>query len=290
MDSQDNRNDRNNTRDVGMGEIGTARTVSFLREDRGLSVERMREYLASEKGKRTLIISLVVLAIVIFLVIAASMSLPGQPLYGVKTTVLEPAGTVFSLSEEARAERHLKLMEERLEELKALNERGVVEEGAAAALSAHVSKNVANFVSITQGSEERTLDRMVVIRLTNNFAAVTQVMEDIGEDNESLLTFADTIAEQRREALRRLRDEVEVYVSLTDDAGVQEFLTDELNAVSERVDDEDVSEDTRTRIGRSIEDVAAALVANDAEAALDAALEARRLISLEEYWGDVAAL
>ena len=274
----------NNERQEGSGTSKMrTRTISFLPEDYGFNRERIRNYLESEDGKRVGIVAAVTVVAILVLSILASISLPGQAFYGLKTNVFENVGGMFSWTTESKARHNLTLMRERLVEVKRLGSREPVSENAVATFSSQVQKNAQAFVLLTEGSEERTLDREVVINLTNDFASVASAIEEVAEDHESLLPVADTVGDVRRAATRRLGDEIEVYVSLAPDEDLRGFITDELQRIGDRVARGDLGEDTTNRVGRSLADVAQAIAVNDAPDAVEAIFEAKRLIAAEEY-------
>lgn len=279
MDDKFNRDINGERVDV---EPAEERTVSFLRERRSFSIESMREYATSPQGKRNFIIAGVVLALLLLILVLSAASLPGQLLYGVKTNVLEGMGGLVRFTTESQAAYQRDLLETRLSETKRLAQRETVDEGAVSALTAATLENVEAYMALTQPSEERTLDRRVVLELSNSFVIQLSVMEEIAEGNESLVAFAEVVSDAESDAMRRLRDEIEVYVSLIDDAGLHTFLSSELQDISSRVDEGGLSQDTQDRVGRMLGDVAEAVVDNDAAEAIEAIFEAKRLIASDE--------
>lgn len=257
------------------------RTVSFLREERGWDIDRVREYAASPRGKRTLMIGLGALVVLLLVFVLASISLPGQLLYGVKTNVIEGTGNALRVTTESKAAYQVDLMRTRLDETKRLDKRGVVNEGALSALAAQTEKNTTAFLTLTAPSEERTLDRAALLTRSNEFVTLIDAIEEVAEENESMLAFGDSVAGIGSDAMRRLRDEIEVYVSLIDDTELHEFLSAELNEISDRVDAGGLRQETQDTIGRILGDVAEAIVDNDAAEAIEAIFQAKRLIALE---------
>jgi hypothetical protein len=282
MDTQNNRGDKDENVDETASQ---ARTVSFLREKRSWNSARFRDYFRSPEGKRVGIVALVVLFAAVVLWIVASMSLPGQALYGLKTNVFEPLGGALRWTKENQAAYHVDLMKERFEEVRQLATRESISEGAVAALSNRVNENAEAFQSLTQPSEERALGTRAVIDLTSEFASVASAIEEVAEDAEPLASLADAVADIRRAALSRLDDEIEVYVSIVGDEDLRAFLTEELTEINDRISAENLSEEMTNRVGRSLADVAEAVAANNAVDAIVNIFEAHRLIDSEVYLG-----
>lgn len=75
---------------------------------------------------------------------AATQSLPGEPLYGIKVNIVEPIGMALRIGEEARANYQLSLMDKRIKELETLEREGRSSDKAERQSSSAMLKNISN--------------------------------------------------------------------------------------------------------------------------------------------------
>lgn len=101
----------------------------------------VRSYFIDSKQRLAAVASILIL-LVSGTTYASALSLPGDPLYGMKIHIIEPIELAFQFDEESKNEYRISLLQKRLTELEKLREEGRLDENAQQASFEAVRKNV----------------------------------------------------------------------------------------------------------------------------------------------------
>lgn len=101
----------------------------------------VRSYFIDSKQRLAAVASILIL-LVSGTTYASALSLPGDPLYGMKIHIIEPIGLAFQFDDESKNEYRISLLQKRLTELEKLREEGRLDENAQQASFEAVRKNV----------------------------------------------------------------------------------------------------------------------------------------------------
>lgn len=198
---------------------------------------------------------------------AAEKSLPGDPLYPIKTDVIEPIIEAFTLDQRERAEKVIKNAERRLEELMILFEVEEEEENIAIASDAFVKKMVKarNEISALNVPESAKIELQK--KLLTTLETYVAVLERNGGDHyrsiiENVSTSGNSLQEDFVASIDTLFD-------ASDTDTVRDTINSIVNSFSEEMEVESTIEDARINIlTDAIDDAADELEHDDAREAL----------------------
>jgi hypothetical protein len=102
----------------------------------------------------------VAMAIIVLLVsgtsYASAMSLPGDLLYDIKVTIIEPIGLTLRFGEKSKNEYRISLLQKRVTELEKLRQRGGIDENSQRASSKATNKNIKELESNVMLNKQET--------------------------------------------------------------------------------------------------------------------------------------
>ena len=238
-------------------------------------------------------IGVVLAAVIIILVVVwfmAARSLPGSALYPIKTDFFESLDSSVQLSNEGKADQHVHLLSNRLNELKALVTREQISQKAIQDLRTQVERNTQGIYEALNADGENNLQSQNALRILEDLVGLTSAMEVIGESDERFGDFGDFMEDARREASNTYSDRVDRFVEREMPDVIYEFIKTQLTRVSRELENdtlpEDVIDDAEVYINR----VAPSMSEGDLPRAINAIAEALRFIRIESLGANKIAL
>lgn len=207
-------------------------------------------------------------------------SLPGSALYSIKTDIIEQLDTSVQLSDESRAHAQIRLLENRLDELKKLAKRDDISDDALAKLQTVADRHRATFMD-TLGDTQSGSTTVAELRMIADFSHIASAMEVIAENDGRMKAFGDYVEDVRREAVNAYRDKIDRFVERETPENIFNLIATNLTAVSTALENENLTKDTINDAETYIARVEPSLTEGDYPRALNAIAEAMRFIQID---------
>jgi hypothetical protein len=236
--------------------------------------------------KKGLVVAIVVFLLLIVFGIIASRSLPGEALYGFKTSVIEELNRSVQFGTEAGANHEISRLEQRLDEIKRLKEKGPLSDSARTALENMVLKHSKAVTAAVQ-DQNSMLTPTDKLSLLERYAGVAAAMETVSESDPELTALGDFMEDRRREAVSLYREQVDRFVERETPANIFEFIKQLLSNVSNELQNGNLTENTIDDAEVYINRVGPAMAEGDYPKAINSIAEAMRFIAVEKYGANV---
>jgi len=239
-------------------------------------------HFSNDKRKKLVLGAVIIVLALLSLGFIAQRSLPGGVFYDLKTRVIENLNESAQASKESKANYQTTRMEARLEELKALTEKGSLSAEAQEDLRALTTLHTQTLKKAValQADEVPT---PAMLRAISNFSDVAAAMETISEREEFLQELGEHMEDVRREAVNLYQEQSDRYVERETPENIFELVRTLLSDVSNEINNAGISDDTIDDAEVYISRVGPALAAGDYPRALTAVAEAKRFIMIEKY-------
>lgn len=247
--------------------------------------ERLGIHTLSAKAKKDALIALIVLLVLVAFGFAISRSLPGEALYGLKTNFLEELDAAVQFTDTSRARQEINRMEERLSETQALAEKPQVSEEALAVLHSQIVEHQTTFTDIINRLEDEGVPHTDALVLLEDFTNVAAAIEYVSENDPELEAWSEQVEDVRSDISNLHEDWVDTFVQSAEVEAIYEFIRSRLAAVSEALQDPDLSAEVIDDAEVYIDRVEPAMSDGDFPRVITSLAEARRFIAIEEYAG-----
>ncbi len=243
------------------------------------------------KGPRRVYLLFGVSGVVFLLVIAglasfiSGSSLPGEPLYAVKTQVVE--GTILhtKLGADARATYDVTLLRKRLDELTTLkHDAATTSEESLAAVAKLIDRHTEDAVKAL-GNNEKLAPETRIDR-ASELLNITNAEEGLIDTTEEFASMKDSAEETQDKAAEYLKSAIDAFVQTSPPETVYTYLATQIQLVSEDM--------AKVAHGSTAERLALARTNDTKEAIMDAELgdaltsilKAREAIAADQYLFD----
>lgn len=231
-----------------------------------------------------IIVILVITAATSVLFFAAKDSLPGEPLYRVKTEGIEQVQLFLKRSALSRATYNNTLLETRLKELQDLSEgEKTVSNEALTQIVSRATVHVNDTVVVV---EKSSLSFEEKIHLLVPLTDITRTMEVLVDENKELSSIETTLGDNDKVANDALENTLTVFVEAGPVERVFKVIQDETQVLAEKSKTVAFGSTAQKTIARRAEDIADALIESDFKNALSYILKAQQAIVVDEYLFD----
>jgi hypothetical protein len=215
---------------------------------------------------------------------ASNDSLPGEPLYAMKVHVVEEMISLTKTNPEERVAYDIKLMENRLVEIKEIvrNNIDIAPENLAV-LTDRIDEHVSDVTITLEETSSDQIPHEEKIKMLTKLSGVTKAQIKIAQKAPELTEMAKNIEKRQESASEAVTATIEKLVAHESVANVNEYLSDQITEVGEHVNASTTDEPTRDAVERHLHDVDKALIGKDTTKAIISILEAQQEISTEEY-------
>ena len=214
----------------------------------------------------------------------AQESMPGDPLYGVKTRITEPSVALLKVSTESRIAYRKTLMERRLHELGTLShDNATTSEETLGVVSARIGAHTTDTLSLLADSK---LSSESKIQILTSVAGLSAAQDQLVRNTEEFTSMRDAVGAQRKEVGDALDQSIEAFVAEAPQESVQAHLAAHIESVSQKVAMIAPGSEAHARVRARMADAHESLLDGDTAAALDAVLRAESAIAVDGYlWG-----
>jgi len=213
---------------------------------------------------------------------ASTQSLPGEPLYGVKVSVVEPLVGLVYVNESDQLQYQISLMERRLQEMETLYRTDVLTEGVVAVLEEQITEQAEDFKTVVTITDTTELTPEVTVEAVSNLATTLRkqnllIEKELGESRSSVLDDLELRVDHLYEA------EVAEFVT-TKPAAVTSYVEGLLNEVDEQViTDPSTASSSAIELHGYLEQVEETLEEGDLKGAIESAEEATQLLDANSF-------
>lgn len=216
---------------------------------------------------------------------AAHYSLPGEPLYVIKTNVMEETVEKLHATSQSKASYQIRRMEERLREAEALSKKESVDPKAISDITAQATKHANRFEEIITKSIDSAFPKIEVMSALNRFASVSGAIETVSEGDPKLSGFGNTMEDIRAEAVNTYKKRVQSFVQTETPQTVLAYIQKDLGNVKDALNDSSIPDRTLRDAENYLDRVTAALQAQDLTKAIVSIGESYRIIAMQKYTG-----
>lgn len=197
----------------------------------------------------------------------SSTAMPGDALYGFKTSVLEPVTNATKLTPEARAKEATDLLTVRLQELQALaTDNASSSPEALTAIADLTVKHANQLTDAIAGAESMSSERR--INTLAEGSATLRAIEVLIEDTPEFAAMKQAVSEGEGRAEDTLRGIVTAYATTGDGNSVSIFIGNRIGSVSEGLTTIAPGSRAQQIAFRRVEETNEAIAANDLAGAL----------------------
>jgi hypothetical protein len=224
-------------------------------------------------------ITVAVLLVLFFgLSIATAKTLPGNPFYSLKVSVLEEGMSYLKFGASSKGNYYLTLMGRRVDELVALQNNGQINADTFNTVLNEVNEHGTDLNNVIAKEEDAGLTKSEVLFLLRDYVtyarAAERVLEANGESNE----LEETIEDVRRRALNFYEEKVEQFVVKASSSELKEYLDSQLNEIGTASEGRELGRELQDDVEDELDNVSEALNESNTADAITAASEALRYI------------
>ncbi len=213
---------------------------------------------------------------------ASLRSLPDGMLYSVKTNLIEELNETVQATDTAKAQYQVTRMEARLDELKRLDQKGGLSDGAREDLTALANRHMQKLAEVA-AIEGEEIPSKEMLKAVSDFSDVAAAIETYSEERESLTALGDPIEDIRRDAVNLYQDLVDRYAERESQENIFALVQELLGGVSQELGSGNISDDTLDAAETYLNRIAPAMAGGDYPRAITAIAEAKRIIMIERY-------
>lgn len=217
----------------------------------------------------------------------AMQSIPGDTLYGAKTSVVENVTEKMHFSNKSKTSYQLTLLQHRLAEIKELAKKETVPEADALVLSSHIDTHTASLESLIGESIDSAFPKTEVLNILNEFASVAGAIETIGEGTPKLQSVGDTAENARGASVSLYKKRALSFVQTEAPTDVYAYIALQLKTVKDDLSENTVSKDASENVETYLDRVDPAIAKSDLTKVIVSIAEAYRFIAMEVYSGIV---
>lgn len=236
--------------------------------------------------KKAGLAALIVLLLILSVGFAASKSLPGGALYGMKTGFLEQLNEAVQFTPGNKAAYQVARMEERLNEIKALSKKEKIDPEALRIFQELSTAHHDRLIEIIN-TPENGISRTDSLAILNDFASVAAAIENISEHTPQLSSIGEAMEDLRHDTVNTYKDMVDRFVERETPENIYAFIAQQLQDISGKLDTGEVSQEVIDDAEVYINRVGPAVAKSDFPRAISAIAEAFRFIKIAEYGGRI---
>jgi hypothetical protein len=214
---------------------------------------------------------------------ASTQSLPGDSLYGIKVSVVEPLISLTNSNDTEQLEYQISLMERRLNEMETLYRTNALTEVEADILEEQITVQASNFEDLVSSVEHSEISAEASLTAVSQVVVAIKkqsvlVEKEFGSGRQSTLGGAEETLDQLYEV------ELNNFIA-TEPEAVTEYVEELLIEVDRQiVADPDIAISSALELDRYLEDIEETLETGDLKQAVESAGEASHLLETGSFF------
>lgn len=216
---------------------------------------------------------------------AATDSLPGEPLYGVKVNVMEELVALGQFTEQAQLQYHQKRYEARLLEVHQLAAADELTLETVAIIKEEIGQLHTDVEETLAHDTDSSINQSAVLAVTSDIVSITKAISGVVETEISEVA-AERIEDEVDAAAELHAEEMQDLLEAAATSTVELYIESQLKDISAELKAGTVSASTTIQVAEFIEDIDSAVASSNLDIAATLASEAAQHINTEEYTED----
>lgn len=215
---------------------------------------------------------------------ASQDSLPGETLYTMKVHVVEEMVAFTKITADERVAYDIRLMENRLHEIKEVAKQGVTTPHVdMAVFTDQIEEHVRDVTTVLAEAESEHITHEDRINVFAKLSGVTQAQARIAKGAPELEEVSQVLEETQEFTAQAMTAAVDDFIEDESAEVVNEYLSDQITDVGEYVNASTTNELLRDTAERHLYNVDEALSEGDITEAIVSILQAQEVATVEEY-------